>query len=62
MAILKLFSHYMLSATLGSYVTAKSALFQDRFGSIVVAAVLVVILANTPIMNKTQRIGLYLSY
>lgn len=55
LGLLKLFSNYMLAATLGSYVTAKSSLFQDRFGSIVVAGVLVVILANTPIMNKTQR-------
>ena len=57
LGILKMFSNYMSAATIGSYITAKSPLFQDRFGSIVVAAVLVVILANTPTMNKTQRTG-----
>ncbi|KAL5259529.1 hypothetical protein ACHWQZ_G009847 [Mnemiopsis leidyi] len=57
LGILKMFSNYMLAATIGSYITAKSPLFQDRFGSIVVAGVLIVILANTPTMSKTQRMA-----
>jgi len=53
--LIRLFSNFMVSASLGTYVSAKSHLFQDRFGSVVIMAVLVVLLANTPIMSKSQR-------